>query len=244
MTQGIKKGLKGRKFGIGEKDEMTASVGTFYSMSPQVLQGVYTSQADLWSCGVIIYMLLTSRRPFYHKQRRIMIDKIMRARCVMDGDRWKGISDEAKDLVAQLLKLDPKERLTATQALENEWIVQNGCKQRGGGGSADCSGGQSIAQKKTDDVNEKVKNNLRAYQNELELKKIALNIIAYRSSAKEISDLRKCFNHYDKSGDGIIEIHEFKAAMADASERSDDVEKNSSPSRLVRSFANRRCSYL
>jgi calcium-dependent protein kinase len=199
-----------KKFGLGEKDEMTSSVGTYYTMAPQVLQGVYTSQADLWSCGVIIYMLLTSRRPFYHKFKRIMIDKIMRAQCAMDGDRWKGISVDAKDLVANLLKLDPKERFNASQALEHRWMTAPPCHDYG---------------QSTDAVNEKVKENLMAYQYQLELKKIALNIIAHRSSAKEINELRKCFNHYDKSGDGIIEVHEFKAGMADANFSDAEIEE-------------------
>jgi calcium-dependent protein kinase len=67
-----------KKFSSTQIGMMHEGVGTLYSMSPQVLQGVYGSQADLWSCGVIIYMLLSSHRPFYSKKRKIMIDKIMR----------------------------------------------------------------------------------------------------------------------------------------------------------------------
>ena len=199
-----------KKFACAQEKDfvMTASVGTYYTMAPQVLQGVYTQQADLWSCGVIIYMLLTSRRPFYHKQKRVMIDKIMRAKCVMDGERWKGISSEANDLVANLLVLDPKQRYNATKALEHPWITHDSTGRH--------PPQDTNVATTTDDVNEKVKENLRAYQHQMELKKVALNIIAYRSSAKEITELRKCFNKYDTSGDGIIEITEFKAAMADA----------------------------
>ena len=69
-----------KKFGNQATGVMHEGVGTLYSMSPQVLQGVYTSQADLWSAGVIIYMLLSSHRPFYSKKRKVMIDKIMRCK--------------------------------------------------------------------------------------------------------------------------------------------------------------------
>ena len=75
---GLSKKFVSNKIGV-----MHEGVGTLYSMSPQVLQGVYTSQADLWSCGVIIYMLLSSHRPFYSKKRKVMIDKIMRCKYII-----------------------------------------------------------------------------------------------------------------------------------------------------------------
>lgn len=51
---------------------MTEGVGTIYTMAPQVLQGIYTSKADLWSVGVICFMLLSSQKPFYHKRRYVL----------------------------------------------------------------------------------------------------------------------------------------------------------------------------
>jgi calcium-dependent protein kinase len=57
---------------------MFEGVGTIYTMAPQVLQGLYTSQADLWSVGVISYMLLCGEMPFSGRKRRNVIDKIMR----------------------------------------------------------------------------------------------------------------------------------------------------------------------
>jgi calcium-dependent protein kinase len=53
---------------------MTEGVGTIYTMAPQVLQGIYTSKADLWSVGVISFMLLSSQKPFYHKRRYVVLD--------------------------------------------------------------------------------------------------------------------------------------------------------------------------
>jgi serine/threonine protein kinase len=48
---------------------MTEGVGTIYTMAPQVLQGIYTDKVDVWSIGVIIYMLLSNTKPFYHRKR-------------------------------------------------------------------------------------------------------------------------------------------------------------------------------
>ena len=52
-----------------DRSVMTKWVGTLYTMAPQVIQGVYTSQADLWSVGVITYVLLSNSKPFYHTKR-------------------------------------------------------------------------------------------------------------------------------------------------------------------------------
>jgi serine/threonine protein kinase len=60
-----------KKYGPNEK-YMREGVGTIYTMAPQVLQGVYTSKADLWSVGVITFMLLSSEKPFYSRNRYVL----------------------------------------------------------------------------------------------------------------------------------------------------------------------------
>ena len=150
-----------KKFMSNENGVMYDGVGTLYSMSPQVLQGVYTSQADLWSCGVITYMLLSSHRPFYHKQRKRMIDKIMRVDYSYEKDYWKPISDEAKNFVDRLLVLDPKERMDAGEALNHVWLSKEFPL-------SDRVPDQSTA--------EAVQGGLVQYKETSELKKIALNV--------------------------------------------------------------------
>lgn len=140
---------------------MHEGVGTLYSMSPQVLQGVYTSQADLWSCGVITYMLLSSHRPFYHKRRKVMIDRIMRADYTFEKDYWKPISDEAKEYISKLLVMDPKERMNAGEALEHIWL------------SKEFPLSDRVPDQSTADA---VQENLIHYKDTSQLKKIALNV--------------------------------------------------------------------
>ena len=113
---------------------MTDRVGTLYSMAPQVLQGVYTSKCDLWSTGVVAYMLLSKgEQPFWGPPRSMpwaqrkkeMIDRILRAKYKrMTGPSWDGISQSGKDFVARLLKLDPKKRPSAKEALKDPWIIK------------------------------------------------------------------------------------------------------------------------
>ncbi|KAG7355131.1 serine/threonine protein kinase [Nitzschia inconspicua] len=210
---GLSKKFVSKKIGV-----MHEGVGTLYSMAPQVLQGVYTSQADMWSCGVITYMLLSSHRPFYNKQRKIMIDRIMRCDYTFEKDYWLPVSAEAKDFISNLLVLDPKIRFNAAQAQKHVWLS----KEFKLSDRAPTASFQSA-----------VADNLLMYKDTAELKKVALNIIAHRSSTEEILQLRKCFDAYDTANNGVISFEEFREALkqsnysdADIKEMFDSVDVN------------------
>jgi len=189
-----------RKFLPEERTRtMTEGVGTIYTMAPQVLQGVYTSKADLWSCGVISFMLLSSQKPFYDKRRKKLIDKIMRAHFQFRGVLWEQVSSEAKDFVSKLLVLDPKERMSATQALNHAWLGKTF---------------KLSDRRPTEDLMRDVHVHLVAYKNSSDLKKLALNVIAHKSSTDEIKNLRQVFDQYDENNDGSITFSEFKEVLA------------------------------
>merc|ERR1712165_358476 len=107
---------------VDGKKYMTEGVGTIYTMAPQVLRGVYTSQADLWSIGVITYMLLSNTKPFYGKKRRHVVSKILKGSYKFYSPSWENISDEAQNFVINLLQVDPKLRMNADAALEHDWF--------------------------------------------------------------------------------------------------------------------------
>lgn len=193
-------------FGLSKKflpgdNYMTEGVGTIYTMAPQVLQGVYTSQADLWSVGVITYMLLSSTKPFYHRKRRFVIDKIMRCDYNFDRRAWEHISTEGKQFVSSLIKLDPNERLTAQEALEHLWL----------------SNEFPLSDRApTEEIMIDVEENILNYKDASEFKKLALMVIAHKSSTEEIAQLRRAFDQYDSSNDGQITYNEFKEALSKA----------------------------
>jgi calcium-dependent protein kinase len=196
-----------KKFATNRLGIMREGVGTLYSMAPQVLQGVYNSQADMWSVGVITYMLLSSHRPFYNKKRKIMIDRIMRCDYTFKKDYWTPISDDAKDFINHLLVLDPKVRYDALKAQKHKWLHnQFKIEDRA----------------PTESVTGRVADNLLMYKNNLSLKKLALNVIAHRSSTAEIIDLRKAFDQFDSGNDGVISSEEFRVAITDKCSYSDD----------------------
>jgi serine/threonine protein kinase len=106
----------------GEGQEMHDGVGTIYTMAPEVLKGNYTAQADLWSVGVIAYMLLSSQMPFYGKKRRHIVEQILQCKYDFKGRRWQRISPQAKAFVESLLVDNPDERATAEEALVSIWL--------------------------------------------------------------------------------------------------------------------------
>ena len=202
---GLSKKFASKKIGV-----MHEGVGTLYIMAPQVLQGVYTSQADMWSCGVITYMLLSSHRPFYNKKRKIMIDRIMRCDYTFEKDYWKPISSEAKDFISKLLVLDPKIRNNAAQAQKHEWLSKE----------------FNLADRApTASFQNAVADNLLVYKDTAALKKIALNVIAHRSSTDDIMQLRKCFDSYDTANNGIISFEEFQEALKKSNYSDKDIEE-------------------
>lgn len=100
-----------------------------YTMAPEVIKGDYTQKADLWSIGVIAFMLLTSTMPFYGSDRRTMVRKIMSGEYnrFKTGRRAKKVSSQAKDFVGDLLVLDPAERPSAEDALSSMWLNRRYC---------------------------------------------------------------------------------------------------------------------
>jgi len=185
-------------------------VGTIYTMAPQVLQGVYTKRADLWSVGVITFVLLSGEKPFYHRKRRKVIDKIMRCDYNFNHPGWESISDEAKAFVKSLIEMDPKKRLDAQEALDHKW--------------------QSKAfplsdRKPSVKTMQDVENNLLTFSNTSELRKLALVMVAHHSSTDEISELRKVFDQYDTANDGTISYDEFEKALEGSSFSDAEVKK-------------------
>ena len=94
-------------------------------MAPEVIKGVpYDTQADMWSLGVIVYILLVGYPPFNGANQELF-RLIKMGRYEFHEAYWKGISKEGRELVSKLLVVDPRERLTASQAIKSSWLKVN-----------------------------------------------------------------------------------------------------------------------
>eukprot|EP01029_Cantina_marsupialis_P007159 TRINITY_DN1791_c0_g1_i1.p1 TRINITY_DN1791_c0_g1~~TRINITY_DN1791_c0_g1_i1.p1 ORF type:complete len:324 (+),score=99.40 TRINITY_DN1791_c0_g1_i1:115-1086(+) len=109
---------------IDESKMMQTACGTPGYVAPEILIGSgYGAEVDLWSLGVIAYILLCGFPPFYDDNNAALFEKIKKAEFVFLEPYWDGVSADAKDLINKLLVVDPTERLTADKVLEHKWIV-------------------------------------------------------------------------------------------------------------------------
>ncbi|CAG9335416.1 unnamed protein product [Blepharisma stoltei] len=100
------------------------TLGTAYYISPEVLSGTYNEKCDLWSCGVILYILLCGRPPFDGKTDEEIIENVKRGKFTFKGEIWRTVSKAAKDMISALL-CPASTRLSAAQALEHIWMTRN-----------------------------------------------------------------------------------------------------------------------
>lgn len=108
---------------VYEPNSLSTQCGTPGYVAPEILEGTpYDERADMWSVGVILYILLGGYPPFIESTQRDLFRKIRKGEYEFHEEYWGTVSEEAKELISSLLTVDPCGRLTADQALENSWI--------------------------------------------------------------------------------------------------------------------------
>lgn len=109
-------------------EKMHQKAGTVYFIAPEVIKKSYDEKCDIWSCGVIFYLLLCGYPPFAGKNEKEIMDNVLIGHYILNGKEWDSVSLEAKIFVKNLLQYDPQKRPTAIQALNDKWIQEN-CKK-------------------------------------------------------------------------------------------------------------------
>jgi calcium/calmodulin-dependent protein kinase I len=122
--------LKLADFGLAQivEDEtmMRAACGTPGYVAPEIVKSIpYNSKVDVWSCGVILYILLCGFPPFYEDSTQLLFRKIQRAEFDYPSPFWDETSEEAKDLINHMLVVDPEERFSIEQVLDHPWMNEH-----------------------------------------------------------------------------------------------------------------------
>lgn len=182
---------------------LTERVGTLYSMSPETMKGIYTEQADLWSVAVCTFIMLANgqSKPFEGRTPKEVVAKVLRGDYTFDESVWKEISDDAKNFIKCMLVVEPSERPTAAAALQNEWIVKHH-EQR------------ERNDRPSESFVKQIRESIIEYADMGEFRKLALNVIAKKSSSSEIIALRKAFEEFDTLNTGTITLEEFSKALS------------------------------
>lgn len=153
---------------------------------------------DLWSCGVIMYIVLCGRPPFTGATDAEIFQRVRAGRINLTGEHWAGVSKDAKHLLQNLLKRVPSKRYNAQLALEDNWI-------------------QNLAPRATQvELPSGMIDNLAGFHQENKLKRVSLQIIAGQLQEKQIKQLRSVFQAMDKDGNGTMtneELHEGLAKL-------------------------------
>lgn len=96
--------------------------GTPFYIAPEILEGTYGIEVDMWSLGVILYILLCGVPPFGGKSHKHILKKVKKGKYNMEREQFSVCSPEVLDLIQKLIVKDPKIRLTAKQAYEHPWV--------------------------------------------------------------------------------------------------------------------------
>lgn len=120
--------IKIADFGFAKKvltpNSLTTQCGTPGYVAPEILEGVpYDTKSDMWSLGVIVYILLGGYPPFIEQNQRELFRKIRKGQYEFHEEYWGSVSADAKDLISCLLTVSPGKRLSASDALKHKWMM-------------------------------------------------------------------------------------------------------------------------
>ena len=174
------------------KSKMNTKVGTAYYVAPEVLEGNYTEKCDVWSAGVILYILLSGEPPFNGANDREIYKAISKMIYQFPYNKWKKISKNAIDLIEKCLVPEDK-RISAKEVLEHPWF-------------------KKIDNEENADIQIDLPS-FKDYVNSCKLKKMTLTYIASRLNENDVSNLREIFTSFDKNKDGHISLEELKNGL-------------------------------
>ncbi|GER54644.1 calcium-dependent protein kinase [Striga asiatica] len=190
--------LKATDFGLSDfirpGKKFQDIVGSAYYVAPEVLKRKSGPESDVWSIGVITYILLCGRRPFWDKTEDGIFKEVLRNKPDFRRKPWPGISNAAKDFVKKLLMKDPRARLTAAQALSHPWV-------REGGEASEIP------------LDISVLSNMRQFVKYSRFKQFALRALASTLDEEELSNLRDQFDAIDVDKNGAISLEEMRQAL-------------------------------
>jgi len=199
-------------FGLSHKyrneEHMHKKVGTSYYVAPEVLKGDYMGvQADMWSLGVIVYMLLGGCAPYDGADDEEILQNVALARKPnYETGPWRRVSEAAKDFVQGLLTVDPEKRLTAEAALQHPWVLATE---------------KAMAMNRAE-FDDDMYRNLAKFAGFSTLKRIAMEVVAFSLSHEEIKRLTDVFESMDSDHNGYVTFGGLKRELNKNFKISDD----------------------
>jgi len=166
--------------------KLKQKLGTPYYIAPEVLKKSYDEKCDVWSSGVIMYILLCGYPPFNGPNDKIIFQRVLEGNFAFPEEDWSGISKQAKDMIKKMLSYDPAKRISTADSLQHEWF--------------------KIKMAPVANVNsKKVLNNLKNFRADFKFQKaVLLYIISFFDLKDEKDELLKTFKELDLDHDGQL----------------------------------------
>jgi len=179
-------------------------VGTAYYLAPECVRdrkGWELKKSDMWTIGVITYVCLTGRPPFYGKNNKAILRKILQGN--VNFPKKPKLSKTAMDFINKLLQKEPKKRLSATEALQHPWFNQASDNELGKG----------------------VQHMLADYSQASKLKKVLVRMLAREMSSEDEDLFRNQFATIDQDKSGYIDKKELMKFITSTGVAEDTAEK-------------------
>jgi calcium-dependent protein kinase len=166
--------------------KLKKKLGTPYYIAPEVLKRNYDQSCDVWSSGVIMYILLCGYPPFNGPNDKVIFQRVLEGKFAFPEEDWSGISKQAKELIQRMLTYDPLKRIATGDSLQHEWFKKHDT-------------GKPSANKNN------VLNNLKNFRSDTKLQKaVILYIISFFDIKEEKDELLKTFKELDLDHDGQL----------------------------------------
>ena len=198
LTKDANSPIKVIDFGMSKKFDkknyMNEKVGTAYYISPEVLKGKYDEKCDVWSAGVILYIIICGYPCFNGDTDEEIFEAIIKGKIIFPSPEWDNVSDDAKNLIKKMCT-SPDKRLTAEQVLKEKWVNEHAPNSK-----------NAVLPLKAD--------GFKNYADSSKLRKAVLTFIASRLSEDEVKNIKKIFQSIDDNNDGKLSLEEMKEAVA------------------------------
>ena len=177
-------------------------VGSSYYIAPEVIKKKYNEKCDIWSCGVILYILLSGRPPFGGEDDNEIMENVKKGKYDLDCSPFNELSKSVLDLIKKLLEMDKDKRISAQTALAHPWFKEQKAKEL-------------YNQIKDENIIKKLLNNLKKYRRNSVIQETALAYLVHNfPQMKDVVNACKLFNQIDINGDGKITEEELLKGLS------------------------------
>ena len=179
----------------GDNNTMKGTVGTTFYMAPEVINGKYDEKCDIWSCGVILYIMLCGKPPFYSSDEEELKEKICSMQYDLNYKEFLNVSQDALDLIKSIF-VPMEQRPSAYDLLNTKWIKENAPNSKNLSINVDW-------------------NHVKDYSHLNLLQKSVINFTAFHLNEEDTMKFVEMFKSLDENNDGVLSMEEIRKGMED-----------------------------